>query len=292
MGKILTNIRIINNSVSSNTRTLFLMPTLFFSKFYNYFFINKLLKIEKDCSIIIKGNIFCFPNANVPYAVLEEVFAEEVYKNLKGLDLVLDFGSYLGDSSVYLAMHNKRVISYEAHPKNYVYVKKNLKGLNNVKCYNKAVVASNKKQISFYNSQDYDWGGNTRKLFNKNKKITVETEHISKILKENKNADGLKMDIEGSEFEVLEYFIRHQEVFNFRKGYIEFHFSGKNKENFLIFKKFISMLNSKKYAYTFRSSKYLSLKELEKEYESLSEKDWFGFHTYFTKKPVKKMSAI
>ncbi|WP_214399892.1 FkbM family methyltransferase [Methanocaldococcus lauensis] len=218
---------------------------------------------------------------------MEEIFIYEVYKYLKNLKCILELGGFLGESAVYLAMNgNKRVVTFEPDPKNFKYLIKNVSQFDNIEYYNFAVVNRKKhgsSELLYYKSDEFDYGGNLYGMYDKKHKIKIRSVGIDEII-DKYNFDGIKMDIEGCEFEIIEYFMENKNKFNFCKGYIEIHFEGKNEDNMKIFRKFINFLENNGYKYKiYKDNKEMSLSNILHLYNNLSDKKWLIFVLYFEK---------
>lgn len=250
--------------------------------YYNVLY--KIFRKKYDLNLKIGEISLTVPNSPQSFGVIEEVFIEDTYSQLHNLNCILDLGAFLGESSIYLIKNkNKKVIAVEADPDNYKYLIKNVKKFNNIIPYNLAVSIT-KGRLRFSKNDEFDLGTNSKKLFKKYK-ITFEIDSIpiSELI-EKYNPDGIKMDIEGGEFEIMKWFINNPKKFNFNKGYFEIHFEGKNETNITIFKKFIEFLENMGYHYDIYINKdRLSLTQLLQIYNDLKDKEWLMFHLYFKK---------
>ena len=248
-------------------------------KYYNILF--KLFRKHKDIKIKIDGVELVVPNQSQSFRAIEEVFIEKAYSKLNNLNCVLDLGAFLGESPLYLIKNkNKKVVAVEADPDKFRYLLKNVRRYPNIIPYNKAV-STKKGKLTFTKNYYLDLGANSNQLFDRHK-ITFEVETIT-ILKliEKYTPDGIKMDIEGAEFEIIQWFLNNREYFRFKKGYIEFHFEGNKKDNINIFEDFIHLLESNQYYYEIENK--LSFDEIIKKCNSLKNKDRFIFHLFFEK---------
>ena len=274
-------------SIKNNMLVLIKFPNLFFCKLFYYLILRKILQQKSDCILNINGCRIVIPNDIIPFMVLEEIFVYEEYKYLKNLNCILDLGGFLGESAIYFAMNNnKKVIIFEPDPTNFKYLVKNVSQFNNIEYYNFAVVNGEKhcsEELIYYKSDEFDYGGNIYNMYNKTNKIKVKSIDIDKIINKY-DFDGIKMDIEGGEFEILEYFINNKDNFKFYRGYIEIHFEGKSDHNLHILKKFIDFLADMGYRYAITmNNKKIGLKEVLRLYDNLNSKEWLIFVLYFEK---------
>lgn len=198
-------------------------------KKYFIIFITNALKIrmkEKERSVNLNGDKIIIPN-NIPWVyILQELFVFDLYKRLHWLDHILDLGWYIWDSWLYLSKYNKKVTVFESDPTVFIFLQKNLSSIDNVDYYNKAVIA---KERNIFITKNTLSRWTLLEKDDKNKEtIKINTINISNILKENK-FDWLKMDIEGWEYEIIEYLLENN-IFPFKKGFIELHFTSKEIE--------------------------------------------------------------
>ena len=179
---------------------------------------------------------------------LIEIYNRELYKELKNLDCVLDVGSFIGESSIYLIQNNnKKVVSIEASSDKYKLLKKNIFFYKDkIVGLNKALVNSNEKIIEFYSSGAYDFCSSTISQKRLKYKEEVETIHVKDLISQY-DFDGLKMDIEGGEFELLDFYLENKEKFTFKKGIIEFHFSVDFEKRLKVFEEFFKFLKEESY---------------------------------------------
>jgi FkbM family methyltransferase len=119
---------------------------------------------------------------------------------------------------VRLSQHNWNVSIYEPNPSNFQFIKLNTSQYNNISIYNWAVVAWSDSRL-YYEGWDFNAGG---RIVHYKTDLKISGYNIQDILSEN-TYDGLKMDIEWWEYDIIEYFIQHKAVFPFKKWYIEFH---------------------------------------------------------------------
>jgi FkbM family methyltransferase len=120
------------------------------------------------------------------------------YKNIKK---AIDIGAHIGGTALYLAHRGTEVIAIEPNKENYDLLVENIKlnGLGEkVKPYNVAI--SDKKGKTILYSNTPNTGGNSI-VIKKGTESEVETTTIDEFLTE--EIDLLKMDCEGSEYEII-----------------------------------------------------------------------------------------
>tara|TARA_R100000008_G_scaffold8252_1_gene4340 strand:+ start:92 stop:823 length:732 start_codon:yes stop_codon:yes gene_type:complete len=151
--------------------------------------------------------------------IVAEVIINDIYKiknmlnflNLKEPSVVVDLGAQIGGFTKYCAVSfpNTKIFSYEATKENFDLLKKNVSNFSNVKIENKIVCGNKNPTKIEWDKQDKGLGLNTggiRVLYEDNKKTLENNTTLSKIIEENdiEQIDFLKIDIEGSEYNVIE----------------------------------------------------------------------------------------
>ncbi len=175
-----------------------------------------------------------------------ETFIYKIFADMKGLSNLLDIGWFLWESAVYLAEHNKAVSCYELSQKNFSYLTVNCKGVKNLHFYNGAVTTSDTEHVEYLEDSEVD---STVKidLSSTQKTISVKNYNILTLLKENAY-DGIKLDIEGGEYDILRTLLQESDLFNFTKWIIEFHDLNLSP-NLTFLKEFIAFIVKKWYSY-------------------------------------------
>lgn len=148
--------------------------------------------------------------------VFTEIFEKKCYqKKSKNFDIDIDetwidLGGHIGLFAIYaISKGAKKVIVYEADPDNFNILKQNIqlnKLENKIECYQSAVVADDilgdHKTINLWKSKNTSV--NYRNSINEKSrgiKIIVPAIGFNSII--TKNIDGLKIDIEGAEVDIL-----------------------------------------------------------------------------------------
>tara|TARA_B100000767_G_scaffold274378_1_gene307165 strand:- start:4258 stop:5010 length:753 start_codon:yes stop_codon:yes gene_type:complete len=144
--------------------------------------------------------------------VFKEVWLTNIY-NKNGVfveegDLVIDVGAHVGIFSTYACELNKssKVYSFEPSKENFERLKshKKLNKKSNLNIYNLGVAGDNgKRTFSLHSKNSGGHSLHTNK--NSKNKIEIETVRLSDFCKKEKieTIDFLKIDCEGSEFEIL-----------------------------------------------------------------------------------------
>lgn len=143
------------------------------------------------------------------------------YYELNSNSIVLDFGANIGDvSDMIFKKYKCNIYAYEPNVACYNHMKNRFLDNEKIRIYNLAV--SNYKGTGFlyfhYNSKGnndirYVQGATLRKdkdNIDINKKIDVEVVDIKEILESFKKIDLIKIDIEGSEYNILPELIKNQ----------------------------------------------------------------------------------
>lgn len=156
---------------------------------------------EKDGIIIMyRGNI---PTEE---EIVRDVFLNKEYER-KGLtltpdDVVLDLGCNIGCFSLSIFNKVKKVIAFEPEQVNATFTQLNIENNNatNIIFKNKAVIGGKEKTKDFYLGKvPYYYSFLVK---NKRKKVIVECDNINDVIAKYKPTK-MKIDIEGSEFDVL-----------------------------------------------------------------------------------------
>lgn len=154
-------------------------------------------------NLLGKGSISC---------LLETIEKKRytLFRDIKKDDIVIDIGAYIGDFSAYASHKGANVYAYEPIKESYEKLIENTK-LNNlyIKTFNECVwVKSGKCKINKHELLEVSSLVEADKINLQSKKtgiINVSSINISDILKNNnlKYIDFLKIDTEGSEFDIL-----------------------------------------------------------------------------------------
>jgi FkbM family methyltransferase len=148
--------------------------------------------------------------------------------------IFLDCGSNIGQGYEYfrdLYGEEYQYILFEPNPNCYDILIKKYKD-HNITIHNKAV--SNKvEELVFYYTEDTSEGGSIIEEHNSNyyhskdvNKVTVQTINLIDFIDQIYTKDSeivLKLDVESSEYDILESMIKDETIFKLKKIYCEFH---------------------------------------------------------------------
>lgn len=140
-------------------------------------------------------------------AIIQEVCAQKVYGDVirEGM-YVLDIGAQLGSFSIFAASKGAFVRAYEPDPDNYATLQENI-NLNDfsrsIPAFNEAVWSSN-TEITLFDSCSDNLGAHSA-IFARDpeKSVKVPAVTLEQAFGEWDEIDFLKMDCEGSEFEIM-----------------------------------------------------------------------------------------
>lgn len=200
----------------------------------------KIKKIEKDYVVFSNTQINCIVNIEYPW-MFDEVFGEEVYKFHDNIIkenekyTVFDIGANRGYASLYFLTKpwSDKIYSFELLPQNYSEFQKNL-DINNknisqkIKSYNFGLSTKDANIVaSFFTYGDASCSINkdfllkyTQEYKNNEIKTICELKQTSEILKqiiefEKVDKIVLKIDVEGSEYEIFDDLIKYYpQIFN------------------------------------------------------------------------------
>ncbi len=133
--------------------------------------------------------------------------------------VVLDFGAHIGEVSDYFLRKNCKVFAYEPCSSSFKYLKK-LNKNKNFKCFN--IGLSNKKEKKIlYNKFSKNFAfisqGSSvfeKKYINKEYKEVCNFDTLDNIMKNFEHIDLIKIDIEGSEYLIIDDLIKHINKFD------------------------------------------------------------------------------
>jgi len=157
------------------------------------------------------------------YAYLyRELFLKEIYKfsSSKRNPYIVDCGAYIGLSVIYfkILFPQSKIIAFEPDPIIFHALSSNLQKFNfkNIQIYNAAVWNKDGEALFFHEEAD---AGRIINQSIPNKTVSVSTLRLRRFI--NKHVDLLKIDIEGSEYEVLNDCKEY--LHNVDKLFIEYH---------------------------------------------------------------------
>jgi len=220
---------------------------------FKLFFVNPFFKIKSETFLGFKVYFF---NYEFFYYLFSEIFFKNEYYffNSEKSPTILDCGSNIGLATIYFKWiyPNCLVSCFEPDPLTFKILKKNIKKnkFNNIELINAALSDKN-GFIDFYINPKKQ-GSLTMSTFKgriNGDKISVRKENLSKYVKA---VDLLKMDIEGSELEVMEELNKEGKLKNIKEIIIEYHHNMPKSK--LIFSNLLKILEANKFHYQISSS--------------------------------------
>ena len=189
-----------------------------------------------------------FNHRNNPWdsGIIREVWGGVYFGDgfeIKEGDNVVDIGSHIGSFSVLAGLLGGNVIAFEPAKKNYDFLTENIK-LNNledkIRAYNLAITADGRDVHLWTNFEDPTWNTGTINIDQdpRSAKEVTKSKTLDSVCQEHqlydKGIDFLKMDCEGTEYEIL--YGATSNIFTTKLISMEFHHSlqeGKLLANFL-----------------------------------------------------------
>jgi len=151
-----------------------------------------------------------------------DFFYSDICKNIDFSDVVVDAGANVGFFTLYSNIHGaKRIYSIEPDPASFFYLQKNFESYDNIICLNKGMnIADDGMNINLC----LDSSVATSEFLNIGKifKIFVPTISIDTLLKIENEINLMKLDIEGTEFNVIEK-LKPEHFSKINQFFIEFH---------------------------------------------------------------------
>ena len=141
-------------------------------------------------------------------------------EHINNNSIILDIGANIGDvTDVIMKKYNPNIYCYEPNISCYNYMLKRFKKNSKIKIFNVAVSNfSGKTFLYFHNKSTNISEFNERSSLKKekdgldiNKKIEVNCINIKEILEKHNQIDLIKIDIEGSEYEVMPEIIKNKD---------------------------------------------------------------------------------
>jgi FkbM family methyltransferase len=164
---------------------------------------------EKLINTVRTHKVF-FRENSIDKSIYDEVYIQNAYEieKLNEDDIVLDIGSHCGYfSKLCLDKGSKNVIAFEADESNYQYCLKNLFEYQGWKCHNLAVWKETCDEVSFYtypNSENTGLNSFYKNPYmNSYEENKVKTISLDDILSSYDKINILKIDAEGSEYDIL-----------------------------------------------------------------------------------------
>lgn len=180
-----------------------------------------------------------YPNKKEYHTLKREIWNQEIYsfETKKESPFIIDIGSHIGISLLYFKSlyPNCKILSFEPNPISFEILKENIfnNGLEDIELINMAVDSNSGKKIFYIDNSNQNWESNSSFLINSwngkesTKSIEVQSTRLDSYIKDVDEIEMLKIDIEGTEYEVLN---SHKGVLNKVKNIsIEYHPTKGNK---------------------------------------------------------------
>ena len=174
-----------------------------------------IIQVEKDIVL----DIVDLASSETMKHMVEQVFNQDEYNirkmNFEDGDIVIDIGANVGSVSLYIAKKypNVKIYSFEAHPINYKNLIRNIErnNITNIVAHNLAVSHIDNELINITLSPNNTGSSSIFKSSKKDNELLnfdVKTICLDTIISTNniKKIKFLKLDCEGSEFDILENF--------------------------------------------------------------------------------------
>jgi len=202
-----------------------------------------------------------FGNYSTFYGLFRTIFVLKEYSFTAKKDpVIIDCGSNIGMSILYFKKYfpGAKITAFEPNPGAFLLLQKNIScnGLKDITAVN-AALTDKETMVSFYVEKDDDFSlgsSLTNRLQVKGKeqeKITVRGVKLSSYV--DTSVDLLKIDIEGSEQEVLEELDKEDKLRYVNEMIVEYHFDHMDTKNLL--ENVLEILHKNSFEYVIRSKK-------------------------------------
>lgn len=179
--------------------------------------------------------------------LFNEIFCRRVYPKTDGLKVFYDGGAHIGLTSLWYKLWNPhlKVVTFEPDPASSKLLELNLRsnGIKSFKNYTLALAAKKSQQIFYCLDdpiQNLDSGLRLNQQLSYHT-LSVKTDQLSRYIK--RPVSLLKLDIEGSEYSVIDDLIRSKKIQLIDQMVIEAHYF--NAEDLQLMKKMVKNLKSK-----------------------------------------------
>lgn len=255
---------VINHRLSLYLRAWLIWDLCHLIFFVSYLSLFERYSLDKEKTFYIRSFNYKIFYKNV-YALLflfNEIFCIGEYKVKTSIVTYVDLGSNIGLSILWYHYFNPKmsIMAFEPDGNSLQFLKKNLESNNVSKCKIYEVALTNKvSEAKFYRFDDMIQSlDNGLKLNHKLKysTIMVQTDKLSRYIK-NRHISLIKIDIEGSEYEVFDDLFSTGYLLNIEEIIFESHYF--NSKQFRIYKKIISNLREYGSVDPFNNSKASSI---------------------------------
>ncbi|HNW23588.1 MAG TPA: FkbM family methyltransferase [Candidatus Dojkabacteria bacterium] len=174
-----------------------------------------------------------YPNKKEYHTLKREIWNQEIYyfKTDTNCPYIVDIGSHIGISIIYFkALYpNCKILAFEPNPISFEILKENIfnNGLEDIQLINKAISSDSPLKDFYIDNSKQNWESNSSFLKNSwsgkesTKSIKVECTRLDEYIKDIQKIDMLKIDTEGSEYEILN---SHKNILNKVKNIsVEYH---------------------------------------------------------------------
>jgi FkbM family methyltransferase len=159
-------------------------------------------RLNNGVKYVVRGG--CFDRIAINETWFHKIYTPEDFQ-IKKEDVVVDIGAHIGIFSIYASTVAAKVYSFEPFPENYHFFEENIESndITNVELIRKAINSKKGKMrliLDDFHTHSLVKGSASTGNF-----IEVETITLEDFIKEQKieKIDFLKMDCEGSEYEIL-----------------------------------------------------------------------------------------
>lgn len=154
-------------------------------------------------------------------------------------DVVLDFGCFIGSfASAAIESGARKVVTYEAEPRNYAFAKENLLRYGSKVIFqNAAVTDSNAKSVTFFKT-GFPGCNSLIEPPTKSKQLTVRAVSFRGEIQRHR-PNVFKLDIEGAEYAILRS-LRDGDLNHVREFFIEYHKHPDRDATMLMFDEYVA----------------------------------------------------
>lgn len=187
------------------------------------FYLKKFQKLTNEVSMFgLQIHVLNFESFLYSF---KEIFICDIYqfKTNSLAPIIIDAGSNIGLSVIYfkLLYPNAKITTFEPDFENFKYLELNTKALANITLHQKALSNEVGEKLFYRNLLSGNLQGSFVKNDNSNSNIILETDILSSYI--NNEVDLLKIDVEGSEFQVVSELINRSKQKYIKSVIVEYH---------------------------------------------------------------------
>jgi FkbM family methyltransferase len=192
--------------------------------------------------------IVIYPNKREYHLLKREIWNQEIYNfnSKKITPFIIDIGSHIGISILYFKSKypDSKILSFEPNPISFEILEENIQnnGLKDITLVNRAISSNDCIKTLYIDNTNENWNSNSSLLEKSwsgrenSKPINVSCTRLDAYLEDIQAIDMLKIDTEGTEFEILN---SHKNILNRVENIsVEYHPNKRNKVE-----KIIAILN-------------------------------------------------